>query len=173
MYIMDDIKNRLTEYKYNFLSKMKEYLETEFIFYGSIKRVDYFESNSDIDIAIITDNPTSMLAKIKNYLNLKNRKIRKIYQSFNNYPSLINGYKLTYKDNENNWGFDVVIYNEKYRDMVMKDIFYINNLPFYITSILYILKFLYYKLNLISKSIFLEVKTRLFSLVLNKQSATL
>jgi predicted nucleotidyltransferase len=170
---MDDIKNRLTEYKYNFLSKMKEYLETELIFYGSIKRIDYFESNSDIDIAIITDNPSSMLAKIKNYLNLKNRKISKIYQTFINYPSLINGYKLTYKDNENKWGFDVVIYNEKYKDIVMKDIFYINNLPFYITSILYILKFLYYKLHVISQSTFWEIKTRLFSLVLNKQSVIL
>lgn len=170
---MDDIKNRLTDFKYNFLSKMKEYLDTDLFFYGSIKRLDYFESNSDIDIAILTDNPSSMLAKIKNYLNIKNRKIRKIYQTFNNYPSLIDGYKLTYKDDENNWGFDLVIYNEKYRDIVIKDIFYINNLPFYITSLLYILKFLYYKLNLISKSIFLEAKTRLFSLVLNKQSAIL
>ena len=170
---MDDIKNRLTDFKYNFLSKMKEYLDTDLFFYGSIKRADYFESNSDIDIAILTDNPSSMLAKIKNYLNIKNRKIRKIYQTFNNYPSLIDGYKLTYKDDENNWGFDIVIYNEKYRDIVIKDIFYINNLPFYITTLLYILKFLYYKLNLISKSIFLEAKTRLFSLVLNKQSAIL
>ena len=170
---MDDIKDRLTDYKYNFLSKMKEYLETEFIFYGSIKRIDYLENNSDIDIAILTDNPTSMLAKIKNFLNIKNTKIKKIYQTFNNQPSLINGYKFTYKDDEQNWGFDVVIYNEIYRDIIIKDIYYINNLSLITTIILYILKVLYYKLHLISQSTFLETKTKIFSLVLNKKSATL
>ena len=170
---MDDIKNRLTEYKYNFLSNMKEYLETEFIFYGSIKRLDYLENNSDIDIAILTDNPSSMLAKIKNYLNIKNTKIRKIYQTFNNQPSLINGYKFTYKDDEHNWGFDVVIYDEIYRDIIIKDIYCINNLTLITTVILYILKILYYKLHVISQSKFLETKAKIFSLVLNKQSTTL
>ena len=170
---MDDIKDRLTDYKYNFLSNMKEYLETEFIFYGSIKRIDYLENNSDIDIAILTDNPTSMLAKIKNYLNIKNGKIRKIYQTFNNQSSLINGYKFTYNDEENNWGFDVVIYDEIYRDIIIKDIYYINNLSFFTTIVLYILKFLYYKLHLISQSTFLETKAKIFSLVLSKKSATL
>ena len=170
---MDDIKNRLTEYKYNFLSNMKEYLETEFIFYGSIKRLDYLENNSDIDIAILTDNPSSMLAKIKNYLNIKYTKIRKIYQTFNNQPSLINGYKFTYKDDEHNWGFDVVIYDEIYRDIIIKDIYCINNLTLITTVILYILKILYYKLHVISQSKFLETKAKIFSLVLNKQSTTL
>ena len=170
---MDDIKHRLTDYKYNFLSKMKEYLETDFIFYGSIKRLDYLENNSDIDIAILTDNPTSMLAKIKNYLNIKNGKIKKIYQTFNNNSSLINGYKFTYTDEENNWGFDVVIYDEIYRDIIIKDIYCINNLSVFITIILYILKFLYYKLHLISKTTFLEAKVKIFTLVLSKKSATL
>ncbi len=170
---MDNIKDRLTEYKYNFLLNMKEYLDTEFLFYGSIMRLDYIDNNSDIDIAIITDNPTSMLAKIKNYLNIKNTKIRKIYQTFNKQSSLIKGYKLTYKDEERNWGFDVVIYNETYRNIIIKDIFYINNLPFIITIILYILKILYYKLHLISESIYLETKKKLFSLILDKESLTL
>ena len=170
---MDDIKNRLTDYKYNFLLNMKEYLDTDFMFYGSIKRLDYIENNSDIDIAILTDNPSSMLAKIKNYLNIKNTKIRKIYQTFNNTSSLINGYKFTYNDNENNWGFDVVIYDEIYRDIIIKDIYYINNLSFLITITLYILKVLYYKLHLISKTTFLETKTKIFSLVLHKKSTTL
>ena len=170
---MDDIKHRLTDFKYNFLSKMKEYLDTDFIFYGSIKRLDYLENNSDIDIAIITDNSSSMLAKIKNYLNIKNGKIKKIYQTFNNNSSLINGYKFTYTDEENNWGFDVVIYDEIYRDIIIKDIYCINNLSVFITIILYILKFLYYKLHLISKTTFLEAKVKIFTLVLSKKSATL
>jgi predicted nucleotidyltransferase len=170
---MDDIKHRLTDYKYIFLSKMKEYLDTEFIFYGSIKRLDYLENNSDIDIAILTDNPTSMLAKIKTYLNIKNTKIRKIYQTFNNQSSLTNGYKFTYTDHENNWGFDVVIYDEMYRDIIIKDIYNINNLSLITTIVLYILKFLYYKLHLISQTTFLETKVKIFALTLNKKSTTL
>ena len=170
---MDNIKNRLTDYKYNFLSKMKEYLDTEFVFYGSIMRLDYLENNSDIDIAILTDNPSSMLAKIKNYLNIKDTKIKKIYQTFNNQASLVNGYKFTYNDYENNWGFDVVIYDEIYRDMIIKDIYYINNLPFYVTILLYILKFIYYRLHLITSTIFWDTKNMIFSLALSKKSATL
>ena len=152
---------------------MKEYLETDFLFYGSIKRIDYLENNSDIDIAILTDNPASMLAKIKNFLNIKNTRIKKIYQTFNNQPLLVNGYKFTYNDDNNNWSFDVVIYDEIYRDMIIKDIYYINNLPIYVTILLYILKFLYYRLHLISSSVFWDTKNKIFSLALSKKSATL
>ena len=39
----------------NEASKLQDYLDTELLFYGSIKRLDYFKNNSDIDIAIITE----------------------------------------------------------------------------------------------------------------------
>ena len=69
---MEDIKDRLGEYKYNFLKKLENYIGTELIFFGSIKRCDYFQENSDIDIAIISDNVQDTLTKIKFFLDLNN-----------------------------------------------------------------------------------------------------
>ena len=42
-----------------------------------------------------------------------------------------------------------------------------NNLPFYIITILYILKILYYKLQLISKKIYNNLKCHLFACYFN------
>ena len=56
---MEDIKERLGIEKYTFLKNMENYIENKLIFFGSIKRVDFFSENSDIDIVIITDNVNS------------------------------------------------------------------------------------------------------------------
>ncbi len=57
---MEKYKDKLDDYKYNFLVDLQNHLNQEFIFYGSINRMDYFKNNSDIDIAIITDNTRSV-----------------------------------------------------------------------------------------------------------------
>ena len=46
---------------------------------------------------------------------------------------------------------EIIIYDEKYRSDIMVHINKINNLPFYILFPLIVLKFFYYKLNIISK----------------------
>ena len=66
---MEAIKERLSEYKYDFFTNLQNYLGSELIFYGSIKRYDYFKESSDIDITVITDNTKSILSKLQNYLN--------------------------------------------------------------------------------------------------------
>lgn len=171
----DTIKNRLNDYKYKFLLNLQEYLETPLLFFGSINRIDYFEGSSDIDIAVITDNPISMMAKIKNYLHIHNSKVIKIYHTFNDDTShsLIRGYKLTYKDSDRNWGFDINIYDEIYKKTILQEIYNTNNLPLYITMIMFIIKFLYYKLHMISYSVYYNFKRKLFNLIMNKQSTTL
>ena len=114
-----------------------------------------------------------MLSKIKNYLNIKNTKIQKIYKKFTDNSVLINGYKLTYKDKDNDMGFDIVIYDEKYRNIIIKDIDDINNLPIYVVILLCILKTLFYTLQIIPKTLFLYLKNNLFSFYLNSNSAIL
>ena len=64
---MEAIKERLSEYKYDFFTNLQNYLGSELIFYGSIKRYDYFKESSDIDITVITDNTKSILSKLQNY----------------------------------------------------------------------------------------------------------
>jgi|694.fasta_scaffold141994_3 predicted nucleotidyltransferase len=165
---MEDIKDRLGEYKYNFFTKLQNYLETELYFYGSIKRVDYISNSSDIDIIVITDNVKSMLSKIQTYLVVGKDKTQKIFQQHSVYDKgIITGYKIKYGNNENNIEFDLLVYDEKYRNVVLQNIYDINNLPFYIITILYILKMLYYKLHFISRGIYNKLKCHIFACYFN------
>jgi predicted nucleotidyltransferase len=160
---MEDIKERLGEYKYNFFTNLQNYLETELYFFGSIKRFDYISNSSDIDIIIITDNVKSMLSKIQTYLDISKDNTQKIFQQYSVYDKgVITGYKIKYKNVENDIEFDLLVYDEKNRNAVLQNIYDINNLPFYIITILYILKILYYKLHLISRSIYNNLKCYLF-----------
>ena len=74
---MDDIKDRLGDYKYNFFTNLQNYIDSELLFFGSIKRFDFFPNSSDIDIIIITDNVNEMISKVHNYLQLKKTEVKK------------------------------------------------------------------------------------------------
>ena len=92
---MEDIKDRLGDYRYNYFTSLQKYLDTELYFYGSIKRFDYFDNGSDIDITVITDNVNSTLSKLQNYLNAKKSEVKKIYQKFgiNRNPKICYGHR--------------------------------------------------------------------------------
>ena len=167
---MEDIKDRITETNYNFLKNFQEYIGSELIFFGSIKRCDFLEKYSDIDIAIITDNIHHTLMRLKNYLNIDNRKLRKIYQKFQTNNTIIYGYKTNYDDEENNLSLEIVIYDEKYRTQILNSINKINSFPFYITYILLLIKILFYKLNIISKDTFDTLKKFIIKNFLNQQT---
>jgi predicted nucleotidyltransferase len=165
---MEDIKDRLGEYKYNFFNNLQNYLETELYFYGSIKRFDYIGNSSDIDIIVITDNVKSMLSKTQSYLNISNDKTQKIFQQHSIYDKgVVTGYKIKYKNDENNIEFDLLVYDEKYRKAVLQNIYDINNFPLYVIVPLYILKILFYKLHLISRGIYNKLKCQLFNCYFN------
>ena len=165
---MEDIKDRLGEYKYNFFTNLQNYLETELYFFGSIKRVDYFSNSSDIDIIVITDNVKSMLSKTQTYLNISKDKTQKIFQQHSVYDKgIITGYKIKYYNDEKNIEFDLLIYDEKYRKAVLQNIYDINNFPLYIIIPVYILKILYYKLHLISRKIYIDLKNLIFDYYFN------
>jgi predicted nucleotidyltransferase len=165
---MEDIKDRLGTYKYNYFNNLQNYLETELHFFGSIKRVDYISNSSDIDIIIITDNLKSMLSKIQFYLDINKDEIQKLFQQFSIYDKgIIIGYKIKYKNTENNMEFDLIIYDEKYRKPVLQNIYDINNFPLQVIIPLYILKIIFYKLQLISKLIYNKLKNNLFDCYFN------
>jgi predicted nucleotidyltransferase len=148
---MEDIKDKLGDDRYYFLKKLQDYVESELVFFGSIKRCDFMKENSDIDIAIISDNIDSTLKKVQNFLNLPDNKIRKIIQKVPNKNSVIYGYKTNYENESIDLSLEIIIYDEKYRKDIMVHIKRINNFPFYILIPLIILKYFYYKLNIIPK----------------------
>ena len=167
---MEDIRDRLGEYKYNFFINLQNYLDTELHFFGSIKRTDFFRNASDIDIIVVTDNTKSMLVKIQQYLHIDKNKIQKIYQQHSvNDKGIITGYKIKYKNEEDDMVFDLLIYDEQFRKVIIQNINDINNFPFYMVSILYILKILYYKLKFMSNSFYMYLKSFIFYCYFNKE----
>ena len=160
---MENYKDKLDDYKYNFLLDLQTHLNQELIFFGSINRMDYFKNNSDIDIAIITDNTHSVLFQIQHYLNVDKTNIKKIYQQFNKKTTnIVRGYKIKYKDVDRNFRFDLVVYDEKYRPFVLDNIYKHNTMPIVLSALLCILKFLFYKLYLFPKSFFMQLKNAIF-----------
>ena len=167
---MEDIKDRLGEYKYNYFTNLQNYLDTELYFYGSIKRFDYISNSSDVDIIVITDNVKSMLSKIQTYLNISKDKSKKMIQQHSiNDKGFITGNKIKYQKDENGIEFDLIIYDEKYRKAVLQNIYNINNFPLYIIIPVYILKILYYKLYLISRKIYIDLKNLIFDYYFNRE----
>ena len=160
---MDEIKGRLGDYKYNFFTNLQNYIDSELLFFGSIKRFDFFQNSSDIDIIIITDNVNEMISKVHHYLQLKKTEVKKIYQRFsNNSGGVITGYKIKYNEPANDCAFDLLIYDEKYREPVTQNINDINNMEPYMVAILYIMKYVYYRLGLMTNSMYLYLKNALF-----------
>ena len=165
---MEDIKDRLTERNYFFLKRFQEYIGNELLFFGSIKRCDFLFNHSDIDIAIITDNIEDTVTKLKFFLDIDNGKMRKIVQKFSNDTKIVYGYKTNYDDIDNKLSLEIVIYDEKYKNQVLKSINNINNFPFYISYFLLFIKILYYKLNIIPKEIFNFLKKNTIKRYLNQ-----
>jgi predicted nucleotidyltransferase len=165
---MEDIQERISERNYNFLQKLQDYIGCKLIFFGSIKRCDFVKNYSDIDIAIITDNIQDTIVKLKFFLDIDNRKIRKIVQKFPKNNDIVNGYKTNYNDYDNDLSIEIVVYDEKYRKHVMESINNVNNFPFYITYILLIIKLFYYKLNFISSATYKWIKDIIIEAYLNQ-----
>lgn len=162
---MDEIKNKITDYQYNFLKKMEQYIDQKLIFFGSVTRIDFIKNKSDIDVAILSDNVDATLKKLQNFLHIKNSKIRKSIQKFHNYSdNLIYGYKINYDDEVNNLYLEILINNKKDEKVINEFIKDNNNIPFYITIILYILKIMYYYLNILSYDTFRSIKHYLMGL---------
>jgi hypothetical protein len=99
---------------------------------------------------------------------MDNRKIRKIVQKFPKNNDIVNGYKTNYNDYDNDLSIEIVVYDEKYRKHVMESINNINSFPFYITYILLIIKFFYYKLNFISTGTYKWFKNIIMEACLNQ-----
>jgi predicted nucleotidyltransferase len=68
---METTKNKMNPFAEKFFKKLSDYLDTKIYFYGSIQRNDYFPNSSDIDADIFTDNESSIINKLQNFLGVK------------------------------------------------------------------------------------------------------
>ncbi len=165
---MEDTKYKLTDKQKNFFNKISNYLDTKLYYFGSIQRHDYFPGSSDIDVDIFTENETSTIAKLSNILNENKNNFKKTLWRLNSTGEIVNGYKFLYRDKINNLVVEFSIYNEKYKDEITKEHTSKQEIPFYATILLIILKFLFYKLHIIPDEWYIKGKRFILSPLIGK-----
>ena len=163
---MESTKHKLPENMQIFLTNLKEYIELPLYFYGSIQRYDYF-SGSDIDIDIFTDNEDSTIEKLSHYLDIDKHKFDKTLIQYGN-TDIAYGHKIMHKSDKLSLPIEFCVYNNKYKQVVLRENTSKNELPLYVTASLIILKYLFYTLKAVNSKTYIYVKKHLLSTCIGK-----
>jgi hypothetical protein len=173
---METTRNELPIKLNRFLKKLGNYLDTPLYYYGSIQRKDYVAGQSDIDVAIFSDNENSVIAKMCNYLRVK----RKDFKSFikKTTTSIVYGYKIKYITNTNESNpfesnpiesnpieCELSVFNITFKPVLMDHYNKTINAPIFILFLLYILKQIYYVFPIISKDTYRQIKYYIFDVL--------
>ena len=158
---MEIINNRLTPQQKIFFERLSLYIDKPLHFYGSIRRQDYIPGKSDIDLDIFTENESSTIQLLCNFLGVKKNNFKKTVYKINSF--MVYGYKGKYEDEINNINLEISVYNIKYKALMLAE--HNNDLhyPFYVTILLFIIKYLYYNLSLITKKMYKRMKRLLMN----------
>jgi predicted nucleotidyltransferase len=162
---METTKNTLPPNVKKFFHNLSQYLDTKLLFFGSVQRSDYVPGKSDIDVDIFTDNEYSLMSKLQHYLHLSKKEFKKFVFIIGN--NTTTGYKVKYKNEEENIKLEFSIYNEKFRHIIIKEHTRKFVMPFYLTCLLCIIKTFYYTLPILSKSFYIEAKNWLLDTLNN------
>jgi hypothetical protein len=161
---METTKNKLSPNEKLFFEELSNYLELPMYYFGSIQRTDYFPGKSDIDIDIFTDNETSIVTKMQHFLHLKRSEFKKFVWRLNLNNKVVYGYKVMYKDPEQNIIAEFSIYNNNDKPDILKEHNKKINLPFYILWSLILLKILFYNMGIINKHHFRYLKKKILTI---------
>lgn len=162
---METTHNKLSEDVTVFFIELSKYINTPLFFYGSVQRSDYFPGSSDIDIDIFTDNQHSLITKLLHFLQIDKRKFKRFVWRIHN--NVVIGYKVMYKNPDKNIAVEFSIYNEKYKDIILEEHRSKIVLPFYVSILLIILKFMHYKLRILNNETFKNSKRIILSTLMN------
>ncbi len=158
---MDKIEKKLTDKQRDFFTNLSMYIDTPIYFYGSIYRADYFPGKSDIDIDIFTDNESSTIQMICNYLHLNKSEFKKSFYKIGN--TVVRGYKGKYKNDDVGVEVEMSVYNNIYKETVLEEHDRAKHLPFYISILLVMVKYVYYNLGLLSEDVYKMIKLNLMN----------
>ena len=153
---MENVNQRLTQEQKNFFYNLTEYINEDIYFYGSILRADFISGKSDVDIDIFTDNESSVIYKLCNLLKLKKSDFKKSVYKIK--KDVVYGYKAKYNNPDEGIDVELSIYNNKYKKLILEDHSKDQFLPFYVTIILFIIKFLFYNLEILPKKLYKRCK---------------
>lgn len=166
---MENTKNKMTPYASKFFNNLSNYLNTKLYYFGSVQRDDYFQKGSDIDVDIFTDNVESTIYKMQNLLNAKKSEFKKFIWKLNSTENIVNGHKFMYKELDKGFVVEFSIYDEKNKEDILKEHNSKNDLPFLATTLLIIIKFLFYTLNIIPGIVYTECKRFILSYLIFKK----
>ena len=156
---METTRNPLTQSQLDFFHKLRLYINKPIYFYGSVQRVDYFPGHSDIDVDIFTNNEESTKYALCNFLKLNKHEFRRsAYKNKEPGGKVIYGYKTKYEDIANDIRVEISLYDESVKDFIMNDNLQKIDLPLYVSACLVIVKFLYYRVGLMSEKTFRRSK---------------
>lgn len=150
-------------YKFNentrvILKNLEQVTNHKIYFFGSSQRFDFIDG-CDIDIAMFTDNIPSLISIIIGFLNTKNE-FKQIIHMHN--TVVINGYKLNFSDEKQNINIELVIYDKKFKHIMLDFYEKSVNLPFIIPIILLCLKYMYIY-GVLDKKKYYKIKVFLFN----------
>jgi len=155
---METTKNKMPLFVEQFFQRLRNYLDKKVYFFGSVQRADYYPNSSDIDADIFTDNVNSTITKLQHFLGVKHANFVKFIYRLHQSNKTVHGYKVEYKDKENNFSTEISIYNEKDKNEVLQEHNSKIPLPIYVSVLLCILKFFYYQIPIIPKSVYIKLK---------------
>ena len=164
---LEQIKHKLDKVQYDYFLYLKEMINLPLFFTGSITRSDFIKGKSDFDIEVYTDNIGSTKLIVDNLFHTpyKKDKNKIIILKMNNIP--LSGYKYYFKNNEKNICFDFCLYKKECQQLLEIINRKNTNIPFILSSVLIIIKFLHYHLNLINDNTYNYLKRKLWFLYNN------
>lgn len=166
---MNNIRNDFPPDLKKFFNDLKNYLDTDLYFYGSVNRPDYIHDKSDIDIAIFTNNENSMMVKIQHFLHIKKDAFDKVVWKIEG--KIIYGYKIKCNKYINS-KCEIAIYNNDFKELLLNEMKTYNTLPLYISIMLFCLKTIFYIFPIISSETYSTYKRMIFNrIMVNKQNS--
>ena len=149
--------NPLTPYQENFFNKLSLALDTKIYYYGSVQRFDYFPGYSDIDVCLFSGNVESTLKKVQLLLGLDQDEYDHLYIILDK-EVMYECYKVIYEEPEHNLSVEISIYNDSFKRNDFYLFSQIEEYPFYVVYLLFILKFMYYKMNMVPVQVYNKIK---------------
>ena len=161
---METIKNKIPDDVRQFLNNLKHYLELPIYYHGSCQRLDYIEG-SDIDMCIFTHNESSTITKLVNYFEINKKKVYKTVHYINNeklvFGNKINYYKLSIP-------LELIVYNIKDKPYMLQHCISNIQIPIYISTLLLIVKYFYYKFKILDYTTYTNIKNKLIFYAMGK-----
>jgi hypothetical protein len=165
------INNKLPIYTITLLQNLEAYVGTPLYFYGSVQRPDYIQNKSDIDIDIFTMDKPSMALKVGAFLSTSGTTTEKKGLYYLNRDSIVvESIKIKYKHNVRPIHLDISVYNLRDKTHIVQYHKSKINLPLYISTPLFVIKYLFYKLGILPKWFFLACKTFIINLSAGSQN---